>query len=321
MIRVMMLLLVVLPLTGCSETVRFSVKVTDEEGCPVTNAVVKIETLKRPVFGMESDPNNLRAIIAHAKSNGVVSVKFDSLTEHFIYWLTAEGYYRCPFREVRYELKEDHLYYVTLAEHEKEDSVVMRKVKNPIPMYSFRTYSGVRLPKENGDYGFDMKAGELVAPFGKGKVADFYVRKNFTEATPSAHRGTKAALFFVGRGNGAYKVKAVTDSEFRSPYAADTNAVFKTEFRYEFPADALCTWDSEVCDVGEDECLVLRTRCQYDAEGRLVSCHYSKLYGKLEIYSYLRFLAYAFNPTPNDTNLEFDVEKNLLDKDTSPYLP
>lgn len=319
--KLILLMLVVFPLVGCSESVRFSVKVTDEEGCPVTNAMVRIKSLKRLFVGAGWNESDYRWISARADTNGVVSVKFDSASGYFRYWLTAEGYYPCPFRGVGYELKEDHLYYVTLAEHEKEDAVVMRKIKNPIPMYEYGVFMEVRLPKENGDYGFDMKAGELVAPFGKGKVADFYVRKNFTEATPSAHRGTKAALFFVGKGNGAYKVKAVTDSEFRSPYAANTNAVFKTEFRYEFPADAPCTWDSEVCDVGEDECLVLRTRCQYDAEGRLVSCHYSKLYGKLEIYSYLKFLAYAFNPTPNDTNLEFDVEKNLLDKDTSPYLP
>ena len=310
MIKFMILVVVMFPLVGCTETVRFSVKVTDEEGCPVTNAVVKIETLKRPVFGMENDPNNLRVIIAHANSNGVVSVKFDSLTERFIYWLTAEGYYRCPFREVSYELKEDHLYYVTLAEHEKEDAVVMRKIKKPIPMYSYGSYGAMGLPKGNGDYGFDMKAGELVAPFGKGKVADFYVRKRFDEKT----RDTKSALFFVGKGNGAYKVKSAMDSEFRSPYAADTNAVFKTEFRYEH-------LKSEVCDVGEDECLVLRTRCQYDAEGRLVSCHYSKIYGKIEIYGWLSFWSYAFNPTPNDTNLEFDVEKNLLDDDVPPGQP
>jgi len=36
---------------------------------------------------------------------------------------------------------------------------------------------------------------------------------------------------------------------------------------------------------------------------------------------YLNFRAYAFNPTPNDTNLEFDTSKNLLKKDTAPYLP
>lgn len=77
----------------------------------------------------------------------------------------------------------------------------------------------------------------------------------------------------------------------------------------------------EVCDVNEDEGLVLRTRCRYDEKGNLISCHYSKIYGKIEIRSYFQFRGYAFNPTPNDPNLEFDVKRNLLKNDTAPCLP
>ena len=162
-----------------------------------------------------------------------------------------------------------------------------------------------------------MVVGDFLSPHGKGEVADFYILKNYDERTCTG----KSALFFKGRGNGAYKIKAFTDSRFRSCYAADTNAVFKTEFRHEYvKLEDMSGW-KEVCDVDEDECLILRTRCKYNEKGELVSCHYSKIYGKIEIRSYLNFRAYAFNPTPNDTNLEFDITKNLLKKDTAPYLP
>ncbi len=166
-----------------------------------------------------------------------------------------------------------------------------------------------------------MKAGDWVAPLGKGEVADFYIRKNYDEKA----RSTKSALFFKGKGNGAYKMKAFVDSEFRSCYVADTNAVFGTLFRYEYwthdhvnPKDG--SHRTEVCDVDADECLILRTRCRFDERGNLVSCHYSKIYGKIEIFGWLNFMSSAFNPAPNDANLEFDARRNLNKKDTSLYM-
>ena len=317
MMKVLMLFVIVLPLAGCSESVVFKINVHDEEGKPVTNAVVNIKTLKRLV-GVNVKPNDYRWIKASSDTNGVVTVKFDLVSTNFRYWLTADGYYSLPFHEVGYRMKKDHLIYVELAEHEKEESIILRKVSNPIPMFGYGSPSwlGEKLPI-HGEYGFDMMAGDFIAPYGKGNVPDFFIRKNYDNKS----RDGKSALFFKGKGNGAYKIKAFTDSEFRSCYVADTNAAFKTEFRHEYiKEDKEFCW-REVCDVNEDECLVLRTRCRYDEKGNLVSCHYSKIYGKIEIRSYFQFRGYAFNSMPNDPNLEFDVKQNLLKKDTAPYLP
>lgn len=320
MTKLLMMVAVSLPLVGCSESVVFKVNVHDEDGNPVTNAVAEIKTLKR-LTGVNVKPSDYRRIKAQSDTNGVVVVKFDLVSTDFRYWLTADGYYPLPFHEVCYRMKKDHLLHVELAEHEKEETVVMRKIKNPIPMYRYRINGSKYLPRENGDYGFDMKAGDWVAPLGKGEVADFYIRKNYDEKA----RSTKSALFFKGKGNGAYKVKAFVDSEFRSCYVADTNAVFGTLFRYEYwthdhvnPKDG--SHRTEVCDVDADECLILRTRCRFDEKGNLVSCHYSKIYGKIEIFGWLNFMSSAFNPTPNDANLEFDARRNLNKKDTSLYM-
>ena len=86
------------------------------------------------------------------------------------------------------------------------------------------------------------------------------------------------------------------------------------------PGHGLTAYRTEVCDVDADECLILRTRCHFDEKGNLVSCHYSKIYGKIEIFGWLNFMSSAFNPTPNDTNLEFDARRNLNKKDTSLYM-
>lgn len=318
--KFLMLVAVSLPLVGCSEPVVLKVNVHDEEGKPVTNAVVNVKTLKRLV-GVNANPGDYRMIVARADTNGVVTVKFDAVASDSTCWLSADGYYSPPYHDVHYKMKKDHLFYIEFAEHEKEESIILRKIKNPIPMYRYRINGAKYLPRENGDYGFDMKAGDWVAPLGKGEVADFYIRKNYDEKA----RSTKSALFFKGKGNGAYKMKAFVDSEFRSCYVADTNAVFGTLFRYEYwthdhvnPKDG--SHRTEVCDVDADECLILRTRCRFDEKGDLVSCHYSKIYGKIEIFGWLNFMSSAFNPTPNDANLEFDARRNLNKKDTSLYM-
>lgn len=322
MTKLLLIATMALPLVGCSESVVLKVHVTDEGGAPVSNAVVKIETLKKRFFGAGGNRSDFRTIIAYADTNGIVSVSLDMVTCSLTYWLSATGYYSAPYHDVYFRIWSQDLFSLRLAEHEKEESVVMRKIKNPIPMYRYRINGAKYLPQENGDYGFDMKEGDFVAPYGKGAVADFYVRKNYDEKK----RSTKSALIFKGKGNGAYKIKAFTDSEFRSCYVADTNAVFTTCFRYEYknheyenPKDG--SHRTEVCDVNEDECLILRTRCQFDEKGNLVSCHYSRIYGKIEIFRWLNFMSCAFNPMPNDPNLEFDVKRNLNRKDTSPYLP
>lgn len=318
MMKVLMLVGAIIPLIGCSQSVRLMVVAFDEEGNPVTNASVRIQTLRKRFFGAGQNPGDFRWISAQSDTNGVTAVELDMVTCDLSYWLTAAGYYASPCHDVHYRIQSQNLFSLTLEEHQKEEQVVLRKIKNPIPMFGYGspTWLGVKLPV-HGEYGYDMKAGDFVTPYGKGKVSDFYIRKNYDEKT----RDGRSALFFKGRGNGAYKIKAFTDSEFRSCYAADTNAVFETEFRHEYLKSETGSYCREVCDVKEDECLVLRTRCQYDEQGRLVSCNYSKIYGKIEIRSYLQFRAYAFNPTPNDPNLEFDVKQNLLQKDTSPYFP
>jgi hypothetical protein len=69
----------------------------------------------------------------------------------------------------------------------------------------------------------------------------------------------------------------------------------------------------------------IKTRIKTDESGNIISAHYAKIIQDLEIdiRGRIKFTSY-FNPTPNDTNLEFDLNKNLTPhlKDLEkPYLP
>jgi len=57
----------------------------------------------------------------------------------------------------------------------------------------------------------------------------------------------------------------------------------------------------------------LRTRVKLDAQGNIISAHYTKIMGDIRLAAQgsLHF-TYYFNPTANDRNLEFDPSKNLF---------
>ena len=76
----------------------------------------------------------------------------------------------------------------------------------------------------------------------------------------------------------------------------------------------------------ERKCYYFRVRTTRDANGKIVTAHYGKMYGPLEIRPAMRrwghdvskgqggfFISYLyFNPTPNDRNVEFDPKRNLI---------
>ena len=69
----------------------------------------------------------------------------------------------------------------------------------------------------------------------------------------------------------------------------------------------------------------IKTRIKLDEKGNVISAHYAKFIQdvQIDIRGRIKFTSY-YNPTPNDTNLEFDLKKNLfknLPDLEQPYLP
>ena len=54
----------------------------------------------------------------------------------------------------------------------------------------------------------------------------------------------------------------------------------------------------------------MRTRVAKDEKGNIVKANYSAMLGTVQMYHHFRQLGYVFNPTPNDPNLEMDIEKS-----------
>lgn len=63
----------------------------------------------------------------------------------------------------------------------------------------------------------------------------------------------------------------------------------------------------------ENKAAVIRCRCVQADDGRIASCNYARVYG-VNLFvnengtrDACVFLNYIFNPTPNDTNLEYAI--------------
>ena len=192
---------------------------------------------------------------------------------------------------------------------------VFKEKRNPIPMVAFDTCFPI--PDTKKEYGYDLEYGSLVEPYGDGKVADFYLKGTWWETDRHVH--TTMTIRFPNEKDGAYVFPVYTCSELWSPHEADPEAEYVREFtfscKYEKDPDGPLMRPVEKKMIPESDGLIFRTRSVVDATGTLVSAHYGKIYGGLEVdgrkpddvslYGVSRLLLF-FNPVENDTNLEWD---------------
>jgi hypothetical protein len=105
--------------------------------------------------------------------------------------------------------------------------------------------------------------------------------------------------------------------EMRMPHHAP-KAGYGAEFQWEKKP-------GEQSVIDEKLGFFIKTRVKLDEQGNELSAHYAKFITdvQIDIRGRIKFTSY-FNPTPNDTNLEFDLKKNLfknLKDSETPFLP
>jgi hypothetical protein len=247
-------------------------------------------------------------------TNGNAIVKFDGDNSDVHWSVKKDGYYKSGPHKSVFKIDEVIIppgyYNVIMLEHEKHVSTTLWKKINPVPMYAHYPVERRKLPKENGRYGFDLVEYDWLPPHGSGKEADFYVVRDYNKLT-------EVGTFTVGavefdRGCGYYIAQNNGCESFQTAYHADTNAAFKTSMpvlcehrkgaqEYDYPLPLL----------DKNSHIVLRTRVKYDDNGNMISANYSRILGEFSVLPSVSVTESIFNPVPNDTNLEFDPDKNL----------
>ena len=298
---------------GNSMTVTVHVK--DEAGNPAVGAIVKIWTDKDRYQGLSRSPT-YSYFEAITDTNGMAVLNFPCHSPSIYGCVYGDCYYREDSGLIPVKSTFNWFdFSVALKERSKEVTFVVRKKRKPSALCYAPPWPSPKLPKASGEFGFDLLENDWVAPYGDGKVADFYVQR---ETSPTNNQVTvNSGIKFKGEGNGAYiHQKIKTSSDFKTDYEADTNETYQAYLplcRHPAPKYPQYTYSSIV---KEDEYIVMRTRVEKNVKGEIIKAHYSAMYGRVRIGEAFYHQGYVFNPMPNDPNLEMDLKSSVdLERD------
>ncbi|MCX6948632.1 MAG: hypothetical protein NTX39_03070, partial [Opitutae bacterium] len=208
-------------------------------------------------------------------------------------------------------------------------TVVIPRIIQPIPLYARR--ADAVIPTQNEWLGYDFEIGDWVAPIGLGKVTDIRFKfrnefkgwrlsdKNMVHSRQVNSTSTEEEIRnFYGKWDGELEIsfpaakeglfeelRFLKYSQLKLPHRAPLEGYGPT-WRYTDNSYSPPTTREQVG-------FFLRTRVKLDAQGNIISAHYTKIMGDIRLAAQgsLHF-TYYFNPTVNDRNLEFDPTKNLF---------
>lgn len=283
-----------------------TLRVTDEDGNPVADA---------NVYASYNIPSPADTPGAGARKTGLTDTNgLATLAAHTgpAIWYGADktGYYSTGGAEYDFDLKNKangqwHPWNPTLT-------VALKKIVNPIPMYARWIRSEPSAFKKTGQppivfkksIGYDLMAGDWVAPYGKGANADIIFTEDFNKQARSDY-DYKLTVSFPKAGDGIQEFTvpdAEKNSGLRSPHEAPADGYQPqlVEETSEQPGQA--------SKFGSDpnRNYFFRVRTVLDENGNVKSALYGKIYGDFMQFSYY------LNPTPNSRNVEFDPKQDLL---------
>ena len=282
----------------------------DQDGGVVTNAHVSAGLYPDGSF------ENALCFNGYTDTNGVFVLKGKTNGE-FTHEIKKDGFYNTLEQKFLFKLPDVSVSRDRWQPYGMTNTVVLKRKINPVAMYVARRDNAWHLIKEiEKPLGFDLVENDWVPPFGKGRASDMFVTFFWNGVKFPQYTGADLELSFANQYSGIYRADSDISSAFRYPYHADTNAVYSQSIRFSFQRNP--QGGQKDGRLKEGECLVLRVRPRLDEDGNLVGALYAKIYGPLtfglgdDTTPGTMSLCYYLNPIENDTNLEADTRKNLL---------
>ena len=162
---------------------------------------------------------------------------------------------------------------------------------------------------------------DWVAPYGKGEHKDFLVMLKKEHINSYRDYDISFTLTFPDKNDGIQSVFAPPEegSALRLSHHAP-NSNYRGSLSIRMQQEAGVIYDRKDVVPRDDQNYFFRVRTRRDDEGEVLSALYGKIYGPFQIDNFikksptatLKFM-YFLNPTDNDTNLEFDIHKNLYE--------
>jgi hypothetical protein len=251
---------------------RATVKVIGKDGNPIAGADVSAQyDVQRPAG---SDQPTFGDVKGLTDTNGIFTASHTDSSWNLGVVAKKTGYYPA---HIGYE------FYFDDKRRHPSFTLMLKKIGKPIAMYAESVNLGV--PVFNKPVGFDLEAGDWVAPNGKGATADFL----FTVTNSTI------IVSFPNAGDGI--------QGFTRDWNQGVSGLLSSD---EAPAEEYQPEYEQTHMPNPDRIYYFRVRTVLDSQGNILSTHYGKIYG-----DFMQF-RYYLNPTPNDRNVEFDLKHNLL---------
>lgn len=277
--------------------VHITLKTVDDFTHPVSDVDVKV------FMGMNDRPNGYW-IEGKTNTDGIYPIKGRTCGNEIEIRLSKEGYYTskktlCLAKNG----KEHRVKNGRWLPYPMEQTIVLRKIGNPIPLISSGKF--LVFPTTNVWVGFDMELGDFVMPVGKGRVVDFDCLVEWDGLPPAKSRYCKLSLKMPDDLSGGYYNPCVNESEHPFSFIAKTSGSFVREIKVVNRDGNPSTTKIPFREGSE---FVTRTRCKVDEHNRLIRANYGSIRGLSVSPSWdgnpTFRIQTVFNPNVNDTNLE-----------------
>jgi hypothetical protein len=189
--------------------------------------------------------------------------------------------------------------------------VIIQKKGIQVPMYA-RRVNEIKMPIEGNAAGFDLMAGDWVAPYGKGEQSDFLFKfdsKPETKAPPREFPPYDVTWIvgFQNDGDGIQPAAPLPHG-FRVARQAPADGYEPELAKHSYKEPG----QPAHVDFLDGQSYFFRVRTKKDAQGKINSALYGKISGdfRMGITGTLTF-TYYLNPESNSRNMEFDPKQNL----------
>ena len=289
-----------------------SFRVVDDLGAPVSEGEVKLSTFSHwvPGEGFGRDEYDQRR--APLTKDGEVSFEVPNIRGDVEYAVYPKGkYYPVTMQSYRFNQVQNGRW----EPWNPEVTVIVPRILNPTALYA-RRIRATEVPTM-GPVGFDLMISDWVAPYGKGKTADFTCEVSTVVPMSDPAKAFESVLriAFPNQGDGVYSNLAQPKKRLLELPREAPGSGYKSHLtkRIARAAEGAALETS----TREDQNYFFRIRTVLDPNGKVISALYGKIHGDISwdtlnsLSGHLQF-TYYLNPTSLDRNLEFNPKRNLF---------
>jgi hypothetical protein len=284
-----------------------SVAVVDDENRPVAEADAGFSWGRIGDSKLDSDFSRKLTT-----KEGLAEFSGSTGTNTYAYGATKDGYY--PSRGLNGAF--DHANHGQWQPWGKRLTVVLKPIKNPVPMYAKRI--DMLVPEVGKPVGYDLEKGDWVAPYGKGMRTDFAFTVEGRYESKRDYEGV-LTLRLPGEGNGiqSYSLDPVQRSQLKLPYEAPETGYETVWVWRNARKTPVAGQPSIFVDESNDQrTFIFRVRTVLDPQGQVIRANYGKIHGPVFFQTFEQGksrVGFMYYYNPDETrNLEFDPKKNLF---------